>query len=81
LLNNFLYDISQVAIPTDQVDPEYLEKPKPWNVRRDPAVHADLRAVSSLFDFITFGVLLFFFKYRWRVSDGVFLSLSARKRW
>jgi len=32
LLNNFLYDLSQVAIPTDEVDPEYVEKPRPWNV-------------------------------------------------
>jgi len=62
LLNNFLYDISQVAIPTDQVDAEYLEKPKPWNIDAIRRFMLIFGPVSSLFDFITFGVLLFFFK-------------------
>jgi len=61
LLNNFLYDVSQVAIPTDNVDAEYLEKPKPWNIDAIRRFMLILGPVSSLFDFITFGVLLFFF--------------------
>ncbi|HNC75409.1 MAG TPA: HAD-IC family P-type ATPase, partial [Elusimicrobiota bacterium] len=32
LLNNFLYDLSQVALPTDTVDPEALDNPRPWDV-------------------------------------------------
>lgn len=32
LLNNFLYDLSQVAIPTDEVDEEYLMESRPWNI-------------------------------------------------
>ncbi len=62
LLNNFLYDVSQVAIPTDQVDAEYLEKPKPWNIDAIRRFMLIFGPVSSVFDFITFGVLLFFFK-------------------
>ncbi|MCX5711991.1 MAG: magnesium-translocating P-type ATPase, partial [Candidatus Omnitrophica bacterium] len=33
LLNNFLYDVSQIAIPTDEVDKDYVLKPRPWNVK------------------------------------------------
>jgi Mg2+-importing ATPase len=62
LLNNFLYDVSQVAIPTDQVDAEYLEKPKPWNIDAIRRFMLIFGPVSSIFDFITFGVLLFFFR-------------------
>ena len=62
LLNNFLYDVSQVAIPTDAVDAEYLEKPKPWDIKAIRTFMLVFGPVSSLFDFITFGVLLYFFK-------------------
>jgi len=62
LLNNLLYDMSQVAIPTDEVDKEYLEKPKPWNISAIRRFMLIFGPVSSLFDFITFGVLLFAFK-------------------
>ncbi|MBI5418112.1 magnesium-translocating P-type ATPase [Candidatus Poribacteria bacterium] len=61
LLNNFLYDISQVAIPTDEVDKEYLTKPRPWNVDLIKKFMILIGPISSVFDFITFGVLLFIF--------------------
>jgi len=61
LLNNFLYDLSQVAIPTDDVDKEYLLKTRPWNVSYIKKFMIVLGPVSSLFDFITFGVLCFIF--------------------
>jgi len=61
LLNNFLYDASQVAIPTDNVDPEYLSTPRPWNVDKIKRFMLVIGPVSSLFDFITFGALIFFF--------------------
>jgi len=62
LLNNFLYDLSQVAIPTDEVDKEYLEKPKPWDIEAIQRFMLVFGPVSSIFDFVTFGVLLFIFK-------------------
>ena len=43
LLNNLLYDTSQLAIPTDRVDAEQLHAPSHWNIALHPAVHADLR--------------------------------------
>jgi Mg2+-importing ATPase len=61
LLNNFLYDLSQIAIPSDEVDAEYLLKSRPWNVDYIKKFMIVLGPVSSLFDFITFGVLWFIF--------------------
>ena len=64
LLNNFLYDLSQVAIPSDEVDKEYLLKERPWNINYIKKFIVYLGPVSSLFDFITFGVLLWVFHAR-----------------
>jgi len=61
LLNNFLYDLSQVAIPTDHVDKEYLVGPRPWNVQYIKKFMLIIGPISSIFDFLTFGVLLFIF--------------------
>ncbi len=61
LLNNFLYDASQVAIPSDDVDEEYLLKSRPWNVDYIKKFMMVFGPISSIFDFITFGVLLFIF--------------------
>ncbi|MDD5431858.1 MAG: magnesium-translocating P-type ATPase [Candidatus Omnitrophica bacterium] len=62
LLNNLLYDISQIAIPSDDVDKEYLLKSRPWNINYIKKFMITIGPVSSLFDFITFGVLLWVFK-------------------
>ena len=61
LLNNFLYDISQVAIPSDEVDEEYLVRSRPWNINYIKKFMMVFGPVSSIFDFITFGVLWFIF--------------------
>jgi Mg2+-importing ATPase len=61
LLNNFLYDISQVALPTDTVDPEALEHPRPWDVSSIRRFMFLFGPLSSLFDFATFGVLWLLF--------------------
>jgi P-type Mg2+ transporter len=58
LLTNLLYDTGQLAIPTDRVDPETLARPAAWDigfVRRFMLVFGP---VSSIFDFLTFLVLL-----------------------
>ena len=61
LLNNFLYDLSQVAIPSDDIDSEYILKSRPWNVEYIRRFMLFIGPISSIFDFITFGVLLFIF--------------------
>jgi Mg2+-importing ATPase len=58
LLNNLLYDMSQVGIPTDDVDEEYLEKPKPWRVDYIKKFMLVIGPISSIFDFLTYGVML-----------------------
>jgi P-type Mg2+ transporter len=58
LLNNFLYDMAQVTIPTDHVDPEILSAPHRWDIRIVRNFMLGVGPVSSLFDFLTFFVLL-----------------------
>lgn len=62
LLNNFLYDLAQVTIPTDQVDETFIRKPQRWNIKliRDFMVY--IGPLSSLYDFLTFFVLLYVFR-------------------
>lgn len=62
LLNNSLYDISQMAIPTDQVDHQSLLKPRHWNINFIKNYMLFFGPISSLYDFLTFAVLLFLFK-------------------
>jgi Mg2+-importing ATPase len=62
LLNNFLYDLSQTAIPTDAIDEDYIKKPRPWNVKSIQRFMLFIGPVSSIFDFATFAVMLFIFK-------------------
>jgi len=62
LLNNFLYDLSQVAIPTDDVDKEYILKARPWNVDYIKKFMVIIGPISSLYDFLTYGVMLFVFQ-------------------
>jgi Mg2+-importing ATPase len=58
LLNNFLYDLSEVPIPLDTVDDEYLRTPRHWDMRFIRNFMVVIGSVSSLFDFLTFYVLL-----------------------
>jgi Mg2+-importing ATPase len=54
LVNNFLYDVSEIPIPMDTVDREYLERPRHWNVASIRNFMIVVGLVSSLFDFLTF---------------------------
>jgi magnesium-transporting ATPase (P-type) len=58
LLNNFLYDLSQVAIPSDRVDTAYMVKPRRWNVGFIRRYMLVLGPISSGFDVLTFLVML-----------------------
>jgi Mg2+-importing ATPase len=62
LLNNFLYDLAQVTIPTDNVDSSYLMRPRKWDTGLVQRFMLTLGPVSSLFDFATFALLLGFFQ-------------------
>jgi Mg2+-importing ATPase len=58
LLNNFLYDMAQLSIPTDNVDETYLEKPQRWDISLIRKFMIYVGPISSIFDFLTFFVLL-----------------------
>ena len=61
LLNNLLYDVSELALPFDHVDEEALARPSSWDVDFVRRYMLGLGPVSSVFDFITFLVLLHVF--------------------
>src|SRR6185312_904256 len=61
LLNNFLYDLAQITIPTDTVDRGYLRKPQRWDISLIRNFMVLIGPISSIFDFLTFFVLLRYF--------------------
>jgi Mg2+-importing ATPase len=61
LLNNLLYDISEIAIPFDDVDPEITVRPVKWDVRLIERFMLVFGPISSVFDFLTFYILLWLF--------------------
>ncbi len=64
LVQNLLYDISQIGIPFDRMDQEYLCKPRKWDVSAIGRFMLFLGPVSSFFDYATFALLWFFFGAR-----------------
>ncbi len=64
LANNLLYDLSQTAIPTDEVDSEQIEKPRPWDIRQLTRYIVFVGPCSSIFDYTTFLMMLYWFQCR-----------------
>ena len=62
LTNNMLYDFSQVPIPTDAVDEELVQLPRPWNIGEIKRFILCVGPISSIFDYTTFFVMLYLFK-------------------
>jgi Mg2+-importing ATPase len=62
LLNNFLYDISQLSIPGDNVDPKLLQRPNRWQIGFVRQFMTIIGPISSIYDFATFGILLWIFQ-------------------
>jgi Mg2+-importing ATPase len=62
LLNNFLSDIPATTIASDNVDPEWVAKPRRWDATFIGKYMVLFGLVSSIFDFLTFGTLLFLFR-------------------
>ncbi|HTT80127.1 MAG TPA: magnesium-translocating P-type ATPase [Stellaceae bacterium] len=61
LLNNLLYAVSEMPIPLDEVDPETTDRPEHWDMRFIRNFMLVMGPVSSVFDFLTFGLLLLVF--------------------
>ena len=62
LLNNLMYDTGEMTIPTDRVDPELLRRPSQWDIRMIRRFMVFFGPISSIFDFLTFGVMIFLFQ-------------------
>jgi Mg2+-importing ATPase len=62
LTQNLLYDFSQLAIPFDKVDDEYLAKPRKWKIDDIRRFMLFFGPVSSIFDYVTFALMLYLYK-------------------
>ncbi|MCX6291602.1 MAG: magnesium-translocating P-type ATPase [Bacteroidetes bacterium] len=62
LVQNLLYDISQISIPWDNMDAEFIEKPQKWDARGTSRFMFFIGPVSSIFDYAIFALMFFFFK-------------------
>lgn len=61
LIQNLLYDVSQVAIPFDNVDDEQIRKPQRWNPADLGRFMVFFGPISSIFDILTFGLMWWVF--------------------
>lgn len=61
LINNLLYDFSQVGIPTDSVDADWLVKPRQWAIGEIQRFILFIGPISSIFDYVTFFMMLYVF--------------------
>jgi len=61
LTNNLLYDFSQTAIPTDNVDEEYIASPRRWDIDNIFKFMIFIGPISSIFDYATYAMMLFVF--------------------
>jgi Mg2+-importing ATPase len=61
LTNNLLYDFSQTAIPTDNVDAEWLQKPRKWDISGIRRFILFIGPISSIFDYMTYFIMLYVF--------------------
>ena len=72
LINNLLYDISQVSIPWDKMDDDYIVTPRKWDASGIGKFMLFIGPISSIFDYATFAVLWFFFKANSPEHQGFF---------
>ncbi len=68
LTNNLLYDFSQTTIPTDDVDAEWLTRPRKWAIGELRRFILLIGPISSIFDYATFFIMLYVFR-SWTNAD------------
>ncbi|MCS7314213.1 MAG: magnesium-translocating P-type ATPase [Bryobacteraceae bacterium] len=74
LTQNLLYDLSQTAIPFDRMDEEYLKVPRRWEASGIARFMLFMGPVSSIFDYVTFCLMWFFFWARTPETQSLFQS-------
>jgi Mg2+-importing ATPase len=62
LTNNLLYDFSQTTIPTDEVDADWLAKPRKWAIGDIQRFILFIGPISSIFDYVTFFIMIYIFR-------------------
>lgn len=72
LIQNLLYDVSQISIPWDSMDEEFLQKPQKWDASGISRFMLYVGPVSSIFDYMTFAVLFFVFKANSPAQQALF---------
>jgi Mg2+-importing ATPase len=76
LANNLLYDVSQTAIPTDNVDAEQIRKPRPWDMGEITRFIVFVGPCSSIFDYTTYLMMLYVFRC-WNTATPQAAAASA----
>ena len=61
LVQNLLYDVSQISIPWDEMDREYIDKPRKWDASGITRFMLFIGPISSIFDYATFYVMFYIF--------------------
>lgn len=74
LIQNLLYDISQTTIPFDNIDKEYLQKPRKWDASDLKRFMIRIGPISSIFDIATFLVMWYIFKCTMPEDQSLFQS-------
>ena len=70
LMNNLLYDTSQIGIPSDHVDPEYLLTPRKWDIANIRRFMIYIGPISSIFDYATFFLMLYYYHCHFFKTGG-----------
>lgn len=74
LIQNLLYDISQISIPWDRMDAEYIETPRKWDAGGISKFMIFIGPISSLFDYATYAIMWFVFKANSPAHQSLFQS-------
>lgn len=74
LIQNLLYDISQIATPFDRVDEDYLRKPRKWEAIELRRFMLFIGPISSIFDYATFALMWFIFSANSPSEQALFHS-------
>lgn len=74
LMQNLLYDISQISIPWDRMDKDYLETPRKWDSKGIGKFMLYIGPTSSVFDYATFALMFFLFKANTPEHQSLFQS-------
>lgn len=72
LFNNLLYDFSQTSVATDRVDDEYILQPRKWEITNIARYIFTIGPISSIFDYVTFGLMWFIFDCTTSERAGLF---------